>query len=224
MQDYKNLDFISKVLTFWDKLNQQDQELILRNIKRETYKKGEVIHGGKHDCSGILLIKEGRLRIYILSEEGREVTLYHLDKDEVCILSSSCIIKNITFDVHIDAELDSELLVINSVIVSEIADRNIYAENFIYKDALSRFSDVMWTIEQMLFRRFDQRLAIFLLDEVAKNGTDVIQLTQDSIAKNIGSAREVVSRMLKHFENEGIVSLFRGGVKVIDKNQLRQMT
>lgn len=223
MRDYGNQAFIAQVLTFWDKINMQERDLILQNIKTTSYKKGENIYSGIDDCKGILLIKEGRLRVYILSEEGREVTLYHLDKGEVCILSSSCIIKNITFDVYIDAEIDCDLLVISSTVFSKMASQNIYIENFMYKDAMARFSDVMWAIEHILFMRFDQRLAMFLLDEVAKNETDIIMLTQDLIAKNMGSAREVVSRMLKHFTNEGLVQLFRGGVKVVDKKRLKNL-
>jgi len=222
--DDKNMTFICETLTFWDKLNAQEQALILNNIMPVKYRQGANIHSGENDCVGILLIKSGELRTYILSEDGREVTLYRLVKGDVCILSASCILKNITFDVHIDAEHDSEVLLINSNVFQQICNENIYAENFSYKAVVDRFSDVMWAMQQILFMSFDKRLAIFLLDELSKNGTDSISLTHEQIAKYMGSAREVVSRMLKYFENEGFVKLFRGDVKVIDKKSLRELT
>ncbi len=223
MEKDKNTAFISEVLTFWDKLSLKEKELIQSNMISASYSKGENIHSSDKECSGILLVKEGRLRIYMLSDEGREVTLYNIGKSEVCILSASCVIKNITFDVHIDADMDSDVLIISTEVFLQLAENNIYVENFVYKDAIERFSKVMWAVERILFMSMDKRLAIFLLDVIAESGTDTISLTHEEIARNIGSAREVVSRMLKYFAKEGLVELFRGGVIVIDKKRLRDI-
>lgn len=219
----ENKNFIIETLSFWDKLNQEQQELILNNTVYKKYEKGENIHGINNECAGILLVKSGELRVYILSEDGREITLYRLDRGEVCILSASCILKNITFDIFIDAETYSEILLINPAIFQKICDENIYAENFSYQKTMERFSDVMWAIQQILFMSFDKRLAIFILDEISKNGSNSISLTHEQIAKYVGSAREVVSRMLKYFETEGIVKLYRGGLEVIDKKKLKSL-
>jgi CRP/FNR family transcriptional regulator, anaerobic regulatory protein len=224
MLEDENQAFIRKVLPFWDKLRSQEQALILCNTAPVRYRQGENIHSGENDCVGILLIKSGALRTYILSEDGREITLFRLAEGDVCVLSASCILKSITFDVHIDAEHDSEVLLINSAVFQQICDKNIYAENFSNKIVVDRFSDVMWAMQQLLFMSFDKRLAIFLLDEVSKNGSDSISLTHEQIANYVGSAREVVSRMLKYFENEGFVKLSRGSVTVIDKKRLRNLT
>lgn len=219
----KNMDFLYKTLTFWDKLNEKQQSLLLNNMLAVKYRQGENIHSGENDCVGVLLIKSGDLRTYILSEDGREITLYRLVAGDVCILSASCILKNITFDVHIDAEHDSEVLLIHSNIFQQICNENVYAENFSYKAVVDRFSDVMWAMQQILFMSFDKRLAIFLLDELSKNGTDSVLFTHGQIAKYIGSAREVVSRMLKYFEKEGFIALFRGGIKIVDKKALKKL-
>ena len=218
-----NKNFIIKTLTFWNKLDNQQQESILNNTNYKLYKKGDNIHGLENDCAGILLIKSGELRVYILSEDGREVTLYRLNDGDICILSASCILKNITFDVFINAEQDSEVLIINPAVFQKICSENIYAENFSHQKTVDRFSDVMWAMQQILFMSFDKRMAVFLLDEISKNGSDSISLTHEQIAKYVGSAREVVSRMLKYFENERIVNLYRGGLKVIDKKKLRKL-
>jgi len=224
MLQKQDIELLKKALTFWNKLNAAEQNQILNNTHSVRYERGYNVHGGDNDCIGVLIVKSGELRTYILSEDGREVTLYRLTKGNLCILSASCILKNITFDVHIDAESASEILLINSAVFSGIISQNIYAENFSNKVAVDRFSDVMWAMEQILFMRFDKRLAIFLLDEIAKQSNDSIYLTHEQIAKYMGSAREVVSRMLKYFSDEGIVELFRGGVKILDKTKLRSYT
>lgn len=219
-----DIQFIPQILTFWDKLENTQKEFLLNNITPVSYKKGTTIHSGDNDCVGVLLIKTGELRIYILSEEGKEVTLFRSREGEVCILSASCILKNITFEVHIDAEKDTEVLLINSNLYQQLCKENMYAENFSDKLVIEHFSDVMWAMEQILFMSFDKRLAIFLSDEAVRTGEDVIELTHEQIAKYIGSAREVVSRMLKYFAQEGLVELSRGGVKILDRKKLRELT
>ena len=99
------------------------------------------------------------------------------------------------------------------------------AKIFALETALSRFSDVMWVMQQILFMSMDKRLAIFLLDETSQNGTDTVKLTHDQIAKYMGSAREVISRMLKYFTSEGLISASRSdGIKILDKKRLRSLT
>lgn len=219
-----DLQYIPQALTFWDKLNESQKNLLLNNITPVHYDKGTRIHSGENDCIGVILIKKGELRIYILSDEGKEITLYRLHDGEICVLSASCILDNITFDVHVDAEVDSEVLLIDSALYQQLCRQNIFAENFTDKLVIDSFSDVMWAMEQILFMSFDKRLAIFLSDEINRNQSDTVELTHEQIAKYIGSAREVVSRMLKYFVQEGIVELSRKGVRVIDKKKLKELT
>ena len=154
------------------------------------------MHGGNEDCVGVIIVKKGQLRAYMLSDEGKEITLYRLYKDDVCIMSASCVYDAITFDVFVEAVEDCEILIISSKIFDKLSRQNIYVEAFSYKLATTRFSDVMWTMQQILFMSFDKRLAIFLLDEANKTGLDEIKLTHEQIAKLMGSAREVVTRIL----------------------------
>ena len=217
------LEALKSYLTFWDKLSADEKALILQNVTLVRYKKGSAIHGGESECVGLLLLRAGTLRVYMLSEEGREITLYQLNKGDVCILSASCILNQITFDVHIDAETDSEILLISAHVISALISSNVYVENFSYKLAADRFSDVMWAMQQILFMGFDKRLAVYLVDESAKTGNNMIMSTHEQIAKHIGSAREVVTRMLKHFQDDGIVELSRGEIKIIDKKKLRAL-
>ena len=216
--------YLKRYLMFWEKLSSEEKDLILSNTSIVCYGKGRNIHSGENDCLGLLLVKKGMLRTYMLSENGREITLYRLYEGDICILSASCILNSITFEVHIDAEEDSEILLVNASTYSEVAKRNIYLETFSYKLAAERFSDVMWAMQQILFMSFDKRLAVFLTDELSKTQEDMVHLTHEQIAKYMGSAREVVTRMLKYFCDEGIVELSRGGVRVLDKQKLRSLT
>lgn len=219
----QDIDLLSSSYGFWNHLNESQKELVLNNISVLQFQPGDSIHRGDYDCAGLFLVKKGVLRVYILSEEGREITLYRLYKGDVCILSASCLLENITFDVHIDSESYCEILLLDSSTFDKLSQQNIYVENFSYKIAADRFSDVMWAMQQILFMSFDKRLAVFLMDEISKTGSDTIRLTHEQIARYMGSAREVVSRMLKYFANEGIVELSRGSIKIIDKEKLRSL-
>lgn len=211
-----------KIFSFWDKLNTSEKEQLCNNSSLVKYKKGENVHNGSQ-CTGAIVVKSGCLRTYIISEDGREVTLYRLYKGDICMLSASCVLQSITFDVAIDAEEDSECYVIGGQIFSEVSNGNVYVKNFALEIAVSRFSEVVWVMRQILFMSLDRRLAVFLWDEINKNESDTVMLTHEQIAKYISSARETVSRMFKYFSSEGIVQNFRGGVKVINRPKLRSL-
>ncbi len=208
---------------FWEDLSEADRESLVRSSYPVNFKKGTHIHDG-NECTGVILVRSGNLRLYLLSSEGKEVTLYRLYEGDVCVLSASCVLDAITFDVSVDAEEDSECVVVGSCVLEELSRRIPRVKLFIMEVALSRFSDVMWVMQQILFMSMDKRLAIFLLDESAKTGSDTIKLTHEQIAKYMGSAREVVTRMLKYFSAEGMLSAIRGeGIKLLDKKRLRAL-
>ncbi len=214
---------LSKHFSAWAHLSDEERQGMLANTTLIRYAKGICIHNGDNDCKGMLIVKKGILRTYMLSENGKEITLFRQNEGDICILSASCVLSSITFDVHIDAEEDSEVLLVGSSHFQALVERNIYAECFTYKLIGDRFSDVMWTMQQILFMSMDKRLAVFLWDELSRTNGDTVHLTHEQIARDIGSAREVVSRMLKYFSSEGAVELSRGGIKVLDKKKLRKL-
>lgn len=214
---------LEELFPFWDKLTTGEQEHLCSHTFCKQYHTDEHIHGKSEDCTGAIVVKSGCLRAYLLSEDGKEVTLYRLYPGDMCMLSASCILESITFDVFVDAQEDSTCYIIGAKAFKELSERNIYVENFALKKVVDRFSDVMWIMQQILFMSFDKRLAVFLYDEMKKTGDTSIHLTQEQIAKYIGSAREVVSRMLKYFKSEGIAEAVRGGVNILDKDKLRKL-
>ena len=216
------VSLFEKTFPFWNKLSEIDKATMCRTAHQVHFKKGTNIHDG-NECTGVILVKTGSLRLYILSEDGKEITLYRIFPGEMCMLSASCVLETVTFDVFVDSEENSDCVVIGGCIFEDLSRRMSEVKIFALETALARFSDVMWVMQQILFMSMDKRLAIFLLDEIAKNGTDTVKLTHEQIAKYMGSAREVVSRMLKYFSNEGLVEVSRKGVKILDKKRLRAM-
>ena len=223
MGDLGLKELFKNTFPFFDLLTEGEEKTLLSASQTVRFEKGKNVHDG-NECTGIILIKSGALRVYLLSEDGKEITLYRLFAGEICILSASCVLGGITFDVSIDAEEDCECIIVGSCAFEDIARRVPEAKIFALECALTRFSDVVWTMEQMLFMSMDKRLAIFLLDEAAKCGSDTVHLTHDQIAKYMGSAREVVSRRLKHFISEGILaSSRRDGIRILDRKRLRAL-
>ena len=224
MENINLTDLMKTTFPFWDGLADSDKATFINSSNHVSFKKGTTVHDGT-ECTGMILIKSGCLRIYILSDDGKEITLYRLFPGEICILSASCVLNAITFDVFIDAESDSDCVIIGGCALEGASLRNPDVKIFVLESALGRFSDVMWVMQQILFMSMDKRLAIFLLDEASKTGSDRIKLTHEQIAKYIGSAREVVSRMLKYFSNENLIEFSRSdGIVIKDKKKLRAMT
>ena len=209
-----------KHFPFWESLTESDRQLLCANTREVSYKKGEAIKDGD-GCTGAVFVLSGCVRVYILSDEGKEVTLYRLFPGDVCLLSASCVVQAITFDVFVEATEDSNCYVLNPKAFSDVSDRNTDMKIYALELAVERFSDVMWTMQQILFFSFDKRLAIFLYEELIKNGP-IIRYSHMEIAKYLGSAREVVSRMLKYFEKDGIVLVSRKEIEIIDKKKLME--
>ena len=216
------MDF-SNFFPMWDRLSQAHKDIIQSSAVKKTVKKGTVLHGGFSDCSGLFLVASGMLRAYILSEEGKEVTLYRLFEMDICLFSASCMIQSIQFEIMIEAEKDSEVLVIPADVYKSLTEASAPLANYTNQIMACRFSEVMWLIEQLMWKSFDKRLAQFLVEETLVEDTDVLRLTHEKIANHLGTAREVVSRMLKYFEGEGLVMVSRGSVKITDLSRLRQL-
>ena len=224
MEAQSQTTLLRQSFPFWDSLAQYDKDTLLSTSCDVRFEKGATVHDG-NECTGIILVKKGSLRLYLLSEDGKEITLYRLFEGDLCILSASCVLPAITFDVFVETLEESECTVVGGCAFEDIARRVPEAKIFALETALARFSDVMWAVQQILFMSMDRRLAIFLLDEAANVGSDTLKLTHEQIAKYMGSAREVVSRMLKYFASEGLVESSRsGGIHLLDKKRLRALT
>ena len=208
----------------WNKLSIPQQNKFSGALMTKTIAKGTIIHNGGMDCTGLLLVKSGQLRAYILSDEGREITIYRLFDRDMCLFSASCMMRSIQFDVTIEAEKDTELWIIPSEIYQNIMSESAPVANYTNELMATRFSDVMWLIEQIMWKGLDKRVAAFLLEEASIEGTDKLKITHEYIANHLGSHREVITRMLRYFQNEGMVKLSRGVVEITDTEKLEELS
>lgn len=207
----------------WEKLTEQQRDEVMRHTNERHYKKGQFPHRGDVECTGLLMVKSGQLRVFMLSEGGKEITLYRLLPWDVCLFSASCVMNDINFDLHVEAEKDTTVLVVPAETYERLVKASLPVSEYTRKLMASRFSDVVWTVEQVLFKRFDSRLASFLLEQMNLDNANVLRITHDEIARHMGSAREVVTKMLNYFANEGIVALSRGKIKIIDEDALQDL-
>ena len=211
------------IFPIWDKLTSEEQLQLASSTVQRRVAKGALLHGASADCLGLILVCSGQLRAYILSDEGKEITIYRLLKEDMCLFSASCMMKSIRFDVTIAVEKDAELWFIPVGVYKNLMEHSLAVANYTNELMASRFSEVMWLVEQIMWKRFDQRLAEFLLLESTLDESDTIHITHDKIAAHMGTAREVVTRMLRYFQSEGLLSLARGSIHLTDKERLAKL-
>ena len=214
---------LANYFPIWSKLTPAQQERIASTTILHTVEDGTLLHDGGPDCLGLLLVKSGQLRAYMLSEEGREVTICRFFEMDICLFSASCVMRNMQFSVFIEAEKDSEIFVIPACLYQNLMDESLPLANFSHNLITSHLSDVMWLMEQIMWKSFDKRLAAFLLEECAVEGSNSLKITHEKIANHMGTAREVVTRMLRYFQSEGMVKLTRGTVDITDEKKLREL-
>lgn len=207
----------------WRQLTDDQQERILASMASRSVKRGTVLHSGGGDCTGVLVVRAGQLRACILSEEGREITIYRLFDRDLCLFSASCMMRSIQFDITIVAEKDTDLWVIPPEVYRRIMAESAPLSNYTNEIMAARFSEVIWLIEQIMWKSMDKRIAAFLLEESAIEETKLLKLTHETIANHLGTHREVVTRMLRYFQGEGMVRLARGSVELLDAAKLEAL-
>ena len=215
---------LASYLPFWSKLTPQQQQRLSDSVEPMEAKSGSVVHNGSLDCLGLLLIRSGQLRVYALSSEGREVTLYRLFDHDICLFSASCVMPDIQVEVLIEAEKDTRMWVIPSCLFKDLMEQSAPVANYANQLISSRFSDVMWLMEQIMWKSFDKRLAGFLLEESALENSTCLKMTHERIANHLGTAREVVTRMLRYFQSEGMVRLSRGEIAITNPDALKALS
>ena len=214
---------ISKYFPIWEKLTNEQQERIRGVSQFLSVKSGTVLHDGSPECMGMLLVCGGQLRAYMLSEEGREITISRFFEMDICLFSASCVMPNMMFDVFIEAEKDTEMYVIPACLYQNLMEESLPLASYSRDLITNHFSEVMWLMEQIMWRSFDNRLAAFLLEEARIEETDSLKITHEKIAAHMGTAREVVTRMLRYFQSDGKVKLTRGAVELTDKKALETL-
>ena len=214
----------AEYLPFWDKLTAEQQQRIADVIEYRNVKKGSHIHDSSAECLGLVAVKDGQLRAYILSEDGREITIGRLFAYDISVLSASCVMPDMQFNVMIEAEKDTQFWSIPACLFKNLVDESLAVSNYSRSLLSSNFSELMWLMEQIMWKSFDKRLAAFLLEESRLEDAAVLHITHEKIASHLGTAREVVTRMLRYFQNEGLVKLTRGAIEITDPKRLESLS
>lgn len=213
----------SEYFPIWSKLTEPQRAAVKSSIIPRSVEKGTILHNGSADCTGLFLIKSGQLRAYILSDEGREITIYRLFERDICLFSASCMMNSLQFEITIEAEKDAEIWVIPVDVYKNIMVESAAVANFTNEIMASRFSEVMWLIEQIMWKSLDKRVADFLIQETTLEQSTQLKITHEVIANHLGTHREVITRMLKYFQNEGMVRLSRGAIEVVNEKALEAL-
>ncbi len=214
---------IENYFPIWEKITNTERKILQESASKRMAPKGTILHSGSADCLGLFVILSGQLRAFILSDEGKEVTIYRLFERDICLFSASCMMASIQFDITIEAEKDTEFWIIPADVYKKLMEESAVIANYTNQIMASRFSEVMWFIEQIMWKSFDKRLATFLLEESILEQSDTLKITHEKIANHMGTAREVVTRMLKHFQQDGLVNLMRGEIHITDRNSLESL-
>ena len=213
----------AEYLPFWNKLTAEQKQRIENVIEFRQIKKDTHIHDSSADCLGLVAVRSGQLRAYILSEDGREITISRLTQYDVSLLSASCVMPDMQINVMIEAEKDSEFWSIPACLFKNLVDESLAVSNYSRNLLSGNFSELMWLMEQIMWKSFDKRLAAFLLEEIQLEESDTLRMTHEKIANHMGTAREVVTRMLRYFQNEGMVQLTRGAIEITDRDKLEAL-
>ena len=214
----------SQYFPIWSKLTANQQERLRGVIDLQYIKKGTVVHDGSPQCKGMVLVKSGQLRAYLLNDEGREVTICRFFERDICLFSASCVMPNMMVDVLIEAEKDTEMWVIPACLYQNLMEESLPLASYSRDLITNHFSEVMWLMEQVMWRSFDKRLAAFLVEESRIEESTCLKLTHEKIAAHMGTAREVVTRMLRWFQSDGMVKLTRGTVELTDVKALEKLS
>ena len=210
-------------LPFWDNLSPDEKAIVSQRALTKRFAKGQLVSSNSSSCLGVVLILEGEIRVGLISDEGREITLYRAYEGDICVSTASCVIRQLTFDTEVTAEKDTVVLVVPSSVCAKLMQSNIHVRAFVFEKQTERYSQTVWAIQAMLFRRFDQRLASYLVSACERTGGTEVKKTQEEIARDVNSAREVVARMLREFSARGLVEIKRGSIKLRDIDGLKKI-
>lgn len=212
-------NYLSDTLPFWKRLTPGQHRAVVDGAAEHRFAAGDMLHRGPVDCAGLYVLESGQVRAYSISETGREITLFRLFERDVCLFSASCMMKDIRFSVYMQAAEPTDAILIPTPVFRQLTEESADVSNYVNSILSSRLSDVMWLLEQTLFTRMDKRLAQYLLDRFDESGA-LLKTTHEAVAGDLGTAREVISRLLKYFQTEGMVKLSRGEIALVNRKKL----
>lgn len=194
-------------------------ELFRAHAVRQVVPAGADLSREGDACSYFPIVETGIIRVYKLSRDGHEVTLYRIRGGESCILTLACLVQSTTFPAQARVEKESAVHLVPAATFRAWSQEEPFWRDYVLGHLSTTLSRVVGLVENMLFRSVELRIVDALLEHSA-DGSDRVLATHQDIANEIGSAREVVSRNLKDLERDGILSLGRGEIRIVDRQRL----
>lgn len=210
-QIFQNLPFLASA-------DPKFQQAFFDKSMAVTVPAGKFICLERNACPHLPIVLDGVARVYKANEEGKELTLYRIEAGESCILTTSCILNDIVFPANAVAVSDVNALVVPASDVVAWMDTYPDWRRYIFGLISQRLSAVIELVEEVAFQRMDTRLSSYIRE--ASKDTPILNKTHEMIATDLGTSREVISRLLKELENKGSVELSRGHIKVLKSEGL----
>ncbi len=189
---------------------------------RKKVEKGEILSVEGGSCGYIPLVERGIIRVFKIGSSGREVTLYRIGPGESCILTVSCALTNKEFPAVAKVEKEGEIFLIPSQIFKDWLERFAFWKRYVFELLSKRLLSILEKLDDISFRRMDGRVAEFLLNHLPENKR-IVRVTHQEIARELGSSREVISRILKELEKERVITLHRGKIEILNPAALRRL-
>lgn len=202
--------------------DRESEMLIQSNGVVRHVKQGDVLYRDGDECTHLPLVISGELLLTKHAESGRAITLYRVEDGESCILSTLSILNAELFPAEATSRSSSTLLLVPAEVLRRLIDRDSGWRQFVFSTYHRRLSGLIALIEEVVFGRLDLRLAELILELGGKQGS-VLETTHQELAEELGSSREVVSRLLKEWERQGLVELRRGAVTIRDPVSLKKI-
>ena len=223
VQSDSKKDCAAETLPFWNLLTKSQKNKIQEKCFKEIIKRGSLFLGNSDDTRGLMLIRSGTMRAYMVSSEGRELNTYHFHPGDICLLSAPQVLPKINFECLLEATEDVQALSIRVEDFRAIVNENKELELYIYKLFTERYTNIVSLLLGVVFDKVDKRLAKYLLEEAEKGRGKTVLATHDHIACEIGSAREVVSKTLKQMAKSGLISISYNRIEILDSEALRSV-
>lgn len=215
--------FLAEVLPYWNQLTPKQQEKLAEAAVSKKFAKGEIIFNPLKQFAGLKIVRIGQMKIYLSSGNGDEIMLYRLKKGDVCVLSVLSLMKKFTFAVTARAEKETEIITIPEAAYMEVSRINRSADAYNQTTLIERISEALSIMSRAAWGTTEQRLAELLLNYDRDAGGRKIRVTHEILADDIGTAREVISRTLKQFQEQKLIETERGKIQVTDRQGLREI-
>lgn len=210
---------IIEKLPFLASASQSFRDTFLSKSMLVSLPAGQTISLEQNQCVHLPIVLSGTARVYKSSDEGKELTLYLIESGQSCILTASCILNESDFPANAVAISDMQALVVPSTEVMNWMDNFPEWRRYICGLIAQRLSNVIELVQEVAFHQMDTRLASYLLEASAHSAD--IKKTHESIATDLGTSREVISRLLKELEHRGVLALSRGNIRILSPEQLQ---